>query len=139
MRINPRRQRGLALVPALACLMVVVLFCGMLIRLVASHREVVRDEERHVQAEWLAESGLARAGARLVADRGYKGETWEITAADLGGHAGVVRIAVEPLAGQAVRRRVRVEADFPRDAERRARCSKTLTVDLGPERPGGPR
>lgn len=134
------RRRGLALVPALACLVVVILFCGVLVRQVATHRALVRDEERRVQVEWLAESALARASARLTADRGgYKGETWNIAAADLGGQAGVVRITVETVANQAARRRVRVQADFPRDAELRARATKTLTVDLGPERPGGPR
>jgi len=132
-------RRGLALVPALACLVVVILFCGLLVRQVALHRAVVRDEEQRVQADWLAESALARASARLAADRGYTGETWDIAAADLGGQAGIVRIKVETVANQAARRRVRVEADFPRDAELRARASKTLTVDLGPERPGGPR
>ena len=133
------RRRGLALVPALACLVVVILFCGILVRQVSTHRALVRDEERRVQVEWLAESALARASARLAADRGYKGETWNIAAAELGGQAGAVQITVETVKDQAARRRVRVQADFPRDAEQRARASKTLTVDLGPERPGGPR
>jgi Tfp pilus assembly protein PilX len=133
------RRRGLAIVPALACLVVVVLFCGILVRQVSTHRALVRDEERRMQAEWLADSALARASARLAADRSYKGETWDLAAADLGGQAGVARITVETVADQATRRRVRVEADFPREGDLRARSSKTLTVDLGPERPGGPR
>jgi Tfp pilus assembly protein PilX len=138
-RQSTARRRGLSIVPALACLVVVILFCGVLIRQVTTHRALVRSEEQRLQADWLAESGLARASARLAADRAYKGETWEIAAADLGGLAGTVRIEVGDVAGQAARRRVRVEADFPRDGDRRARSSKTLTVDLGPERPGGPR
>lgn len=134
-------RRGLSLVPALACLVVVVLFCVLLVRQVSNHRAVVRLEERRVQAEWLAESGLARAAARLGAEPGYAGETWELAPADLGGQPGLVRITVEPVDGRADARRVRVEADFPRDGTPRARAGKTLTVNLGPEpkRPGGAR
>jgi hypothetical protein len=95
-----------------------------------------------MQADWLAESGLARASARLAAEKGYRGETWEVAPEALGGSAGVVRIAVdsEDREGRPARGRflVRVEADYPRDDVRRARTSKTLTIDLGPETPGGP-
>ncbi len=92
-----------------------------------------------MQAEWLAESALARASARLTADRGYRGETWDVPAGALDGtDAGSVTIAVEAEKGRPGRRRVRVEADYPRDAARRARYSKHLTIELGPETTEGP-
>src|SRR5262245_58154980 len=134
---NRPKRRGLAIIPALVCLVLVTIFCGALMRQVTTHRGALRDEERRMQAEWLAESGAARAAARLTADHAYEGETWNVSAADLGGEAAAVNIVVEPIADQPTRRLIRVEADFPHADERRARSSKTLTVDFGIERPGG--
>ena len=133
-------RRGIAFVPAMVCLVLVTVFCAALLRQSHLRRTVARDEERRAQADWLAESGFRRALARLAADRAYPGETWEIPGESLGGRgAGVVRVSVEPVDGRPGRRRVRVEADYPRDDDRRARHSKQRTVDLQPETPGGPR
>lgn len=135
---NRPRRRGLALVPALACLVLVTMLCGAMLKLVQTHRGAARDEERRMQAEWLAESGAARASARLAADDSYKGETWDIPTATLDG-AGRVTIVVEAVEKAPGRRRVRVEADYPSgDDAHRARQSKQWTVDLRPENPGGP-
>jgi hypothetical protein len=142
--MTPRRpdRRGLAIIPALVCLLLVTLLSGLLLRQVTTRRATARSEERRMQAEWLAESGLARASARMAAEHGYRGETWEVAPEALGGGAGVVRITVDAgdREGRSARDRflIRVEADYPRDDVRRARASKTLTIDLGPETPGGP-
>lgn len=139
MTAKPTARRGLAIVPALVCLVLVTLLCGAMLRQAHTQRGLARDEQRRMQAEWLAESGLARASARLAADPGYQGETWEIPARALGGpSSGVVRIKVVPGGGRPTRRRVRVEADFPREDVHRARLSKQLTIDLEPENKGGP-
>jgi hypothetical protein len=141
MTVRRPNRRGLVIIPALVCLVLVTLLCGVLLRQASLGRMAAHGEERRMQAEWLAESGLARASARLAADRGYRGETWGIPPDALGGRAGVVRIAVEPLEDtKTVRRRARVraEADYPRGDDRRARLSKTLIIDLGTEPPGGP-
>ena len=95
-----------------------------------------------MQAEWLAESGAARASARLQADNAYHGETWDVPASALGGRdEGRVTIVVEPLKDSPGSRRVRVEADYPRgDVDHyRARHSKHFHVDLRPETSGGPK
>ena len=130
------QRRGLAIIPVLVTLVLVTLYTGILMRQVANRRSTYREEERRMQAEWLAESGLARASARLDADRHYKGETWEIPAGELGGLDAVVRITVEPVNDWPARRRVRVESDYPRGDVPRARMSKTLTFELKPETPG---
>lgn len=138
MKKRPAR-RGLAIVPALVCLVLVTMLCGVMLRQAHTQRGLARDEQRRMQAEWLAESALARASARLAADRGYKGEAGEIPARALGGpDSGFVKITVVPAEGRAGRRRVRVEADYPRGDEHRARLTKHLTIDLEPENPGGP-
>lgn len=133
---KPIRRRGLALIPALACLALVGLLCAATLRMAHTQRSAAADEERRMQTEWLAEAGLARAAARLAADPGYHGETWDVTLDD---SAGVVRIAVEADDARPGRRRVRVEADYPRgDTPRRARLGKRLTIENGTERPKGP-
>lgn len=133
------RRRGLVIIPAMVCLVLVTLLCGVMVNQAHTRRGVIAQEERRMQAEWLAESAVARAAARLAADRGYRGETWEIPAGALDEtDAGVVTIAVDPEKGRPGRHRVRVEADYPRDAARRARQSKHLTIELGPETTEGP-
>jgi hypothetical protein len=127
------------MVPAMVCLVLVGLLCAAVLRLAHTQRGVVVAEEHRMQAEWLAESGLARAAARLADDPGYKGEIWDVAAGSLGGdEPGVVRIAVEAVKDAPKRRRVRAEADFPAGTPRRARLSKGIIVDVGTERPGGP-
>ena len=138
--MTPRRsnRRGLAIVPAFVCLVLVTLFCGVLLKLAASHRVLVRSESRKTQADWLVESGLERASARLSVDPQYRGETWELAANEMaGGKAAVVRINVETLNNDPKRRRVRVEADYPRDDTLRARSSSTRNIELEPVKPGG--
>ena len=95
--------------------------------------------------------GGRAALARLALDRDYTGETWALTAADLGLPerprasrrdatnriaAAVVTITVEPVDGGAGRRRVRVQADYPLDAPGRSRHSKHILIDLETRKPG---
>jgi Tfp pilus assembly protein PilX len=135
MKTRQRRpRRGLALIPALVCLVLVGMLCALALRSAHTQRMATATEQRRLQAEWLAESGAARASARLAADADYKGETWDVAATALGGEthgAGVVRIKVEPVEGGRGRRRIHVEADYPRhDPAIRARHSKSLILDV---------
>jgi hypothetical protein len=120
-------------VAVLVCLIVMTLICGGLLRLAQSQRTSIRNEERRLQADWLAESGLERAAVRLADDPSYRGETWPLSAVEIGGDApGVVTITVEPRRDEPARRLVTVQADYPRDPERRARSRKQLVVAVGP-------
>jgi hypothetical protein len=142
-------RRGMTVVAVLICLIVITLLGGALLKVALAQRKLVRTQEHRLQADWLAESGAQRAIARLESDAGYQGETWSITAADLGygetvptpapkGAGGQaiaeVTIAVErlPGAGNANRRRIQVTADYPRDPSSRARSTKHLLHDLEP-------
>ena len=82
---------------------------------------------RSAQAEWLAESGIERAAARLAANHEYAGETWTIPPAVLA-EGGLVRIVVETPSGQPGRRVVRVEAEYPNDPQYRCRCGKRVEI-----------
>jgi len=141
----------MTVVAVLVCLIVVTLVSGAVLKVGLAHLALVRAQEHRLQSEWLAESGFQRALARLAADREYTGETWPISATDLGlpertpaartmektdGAAAVVTIAVDRVAGFATRRRVRVQADYPRDAPDRSRHSKQVIINLETRKPG---
>jgi hypothetical protein len=130
-----RPRRGAITIVVLVCLVVITAICGVLLRLGLDERRRICAEERRLQAEWLVQSGLERGASRLAAAPGdYRGETWEISAADLGGpDPARVTIAVEPAGEDQGRRHIRVEADYPRDATERARASRRVAVAAGPE------
>ena len=127
----PRRAAVTVLV--LVCLVVIALIGGTLLRTGLAQRRRIRAEERRLQAGWLAEAGLERAAARLDEDPAYRGETWEVPAAELGGPwPATVTIAVEPVAARPGRRSVRVQADYPNRDEPRAREHRDAVLELGP-------
>jgi Tfp pilus assembly protein PilX len=143
-------RRGLMVVAVLVCLVVMMLLGGALLKVAFLERESNREAELRLQAEWLVESGLERARARLAADASYPGETWTPSAADLGladsaaaktgaGNGdragGVVAISVDR-SGGGPRRRVRVQADYPRGGPRPARHSEERFIDLEPQKTG---
>jgi type II secretory pathway component PulK len=140
-------SRGMTVVAVLVCLIIVTLISGAVLKVGLAHRELARFSERRLQAEWLAQSGVERAAARLADDRDYTGETWAISASDLGqsnrapagteadqerSAAAIVAITVERVPGSAARRRIKVQADYPREVPRRSRHTKELTIDLEP-------
>ena len=138
MMTHRAHRRGLALIPALVCLTLVTLLCGSIFRQSHSRRMLLRAEETRAQAELLAESGLARAVAKLRTDPEYTGETWAIPAEVLPRHEpGRVRIAVKR-SEKSAERLVRIEADFPSTGDRRSRRTRIRTISLAPEKPGGP-
>jgi hypothetical protein len=122
------------IIPVLVCFVLIMLICAALLQLVFAERGVSRQEERRLQAEWLAEAGLERAAARLSRTRDYTGETWDIAAEELGGRdPGHVIITVETPKGKPGQRNVTVKADYPLAAERRARLQRNMALELAPE------
>jgi len=130
-------------VAVLVCLLIITMISGALLKIGVAHRDFVRSQERKLQAEWLAQSGIDRAVARLAAQPDYTGETWKLTPRDLNlsepepdsassGPAALVHIAVEGPQdpGTAPRRLIKVQADYPPDAPQRARHSTQVLVEL---------
>ena len=127
-------------VAVLICLVVVTLISGVLLKVGLAHRDSVRAQERRLQAEWLAQAGLDRALFRLAASAGYTGETWQLSAADLGlGATSADRVADrQRLSGSRSSRPARVpnaklikvQADYPPDPPHRARHSLQIQVEL---------
>ena len=144
-------SRGMTVIAVLVCLIIVTLISGAVLKLSVAQRELARSQERRLQAEWLAESGAQRAVARLARDHDYTGETWSLSANDLGrseqAPTGMLPVKAETAAAQVTitvdripsftnRRRVRIRADYPVDAQGRSRHSKEIMIDLEPSQAG---
>jgi Tfp pilus assembly protein PilX len=129
--IRGNNRRGAILITALVCLMVISLLSSTLLRQGFLARGQVRAEERRLQARWLADSGLERAAARLLNDAKYSGETWTVSADELGGAwPGLVTIVVAPVESHPKKRLVRVQADYPNEATVRVRQRVQTMIEL---------
>ena len=122
---------GAVLIAVLVALTVATIIFGTLLKTAAAERAVVRRQQLAMQAEYLAQAALDRAVSRLSVDADYAGETWNLTAAQVGGkNPAAVNIEVESIANEAHRRRVRATADYPPDPVRRARHSRERVIEL---------
>jgi type II secretory pathway component PulK len=133
-RQRKKPARGMTAVAVLVCLIIMTMITGAILKVSLAQRDQLRAQERRLQAEWLAESGIQRALARLDTEPDYRGETWEISARDLdSSEAARVMITVESVAENQGQRQVRAQADYPRDPPQRSRNSKQVTIDrVGP-------
>ncbi len=121
------------LVIALVAMTIVAAVLVLLARQSVIERRGLQRDSWQAQAAWLAESALDRAAARLAADRDYAGETWNLSADDLGtGRAAVVTIDVQEVENDAGRRVVRVRADYPDDPQQRVRQTEQIVVEIEP-------
>ena len=119
-------RRGAAILIVMVCLLLASMLGASLVNLALAQRKQARRAQLHLQATWLAESGLERAAAQLARDPEYAGETWKLPE---NGPAGLVRIEVNKDEANTNRRVVRVVADYPRDTAHRARVSKQVLVE----------
>lgn len=128
--LSPSRH-GAFLVVALICLLLSTALLGTLLTMVQSQRRQMVREQMRAQADWLAESALERAAAKLRADAGYSQETWSIPAGELrGDDPGEVAIQVERPENQPGLRLVHVEATYPAGSTQPVRHIRHGTVVL---------
>ena len=128
---QPKRRRGAILIVILLCFLVAASMFALLARHSVAEHRAAETQLWTVQSQWIAEAAIERAAARLAADANYTGDTWTISAAELGGNdGGQARIRVEKIDGSSNRRTVRVEADYPDDPVHRARWTKQIAIDV---------
>ena len=126
-----RPRRGALMLIAMVCVAVAAVVFVSVLRLAVAERRAVRLEAEKVQADWLVESGIERAAARLGADADYAGETWQVSAELLGGKdPAAVRIEVRPVREEPDRRTVDVEVDYPDHPRYRVRRTKQILIDV---------
>jgi Tfp pilus assembly protein PilX len=123
-------RRGAILAVALATLLVVTLLAGVVIRgYLQSYRQMRLIQDK-TQAEWLADSGLARAHARRKVDPSYAGETWQIELQTANGKsaAAVVSIKIELKSDESNAGQIIVESRFPAADAEGIRSQRTLNL-----------
>ena len=123
-------RHGAVLIVVMVSLVVFATLCGVLLKLALVEQRQVRMQEWRQQAEWLAESGIERAAARLADSADYAGETWEVSTEETGVADGVVTIEIERVDARPNLRIVRVRADYLRHGVRSARHSKHVSVEI---------
>ncbi len=126
-RQGPRR--GAILVFAILALLVVTMLGASLLKTVSFSRQQLQREVLHTQANWLADSGAARAVSQLRSSPDYTGETWAVPAEQLsGGRTASVRIAVVPEPDHPGRSVIAATAEYPHGSPTAIRVTKRITV-----------
>ncbi len=133
MRSKTRSRQGITLIVLMLFLAVASSLILSWLKLAGIERRQERTIRAAAQAEWLAESAIGRAAARLKTDPTYTGETWVVPATDLGGRDdGQVSIRVEPVEASATQRLITLQADYPTDPVRRQRRTKSIPISIEP-------
>jgi len=115
----------------LIVLLLVSLTMASLVRAMLTQRELVRAGSIRLQADWLAQSALNRAAARLKTEPAWSGETWNIAAEELRQtNAAAITIEVRNDESRSTRRQVRVTVLSPPEGPPRVRLQRTYAVDL---------
>lgn len=124
-------RRGVAIIIALVALTLASVFLLAAVQTGVREYRAVQSFERERQSDWLANSGLARAQARLSSDASYAGETWDLPAATFGtSRDGRVVITVAPDADHPGQRLVTAQADYPVEESLRSRTTRRITIEL---------
>jgi type II secretory pathway component PulK len=127
-----KRRAGFALIGVMIVLVVASMLVVSWFKSIAAQRDQLQMAADRLTAEWLAEGAIDRAAAKLHDTRDYTGETWTISADELGGQEdAAIEIHIAPVDGHADRRAVEVEAEYPRNSLHSARVSKRMTVNRG--------
>ena len=128
---SPSNRRGAVVLFAIIALLLTSIIGGSLMKTALAQRRFALRKQTRLQSIWLAESGVERAAARLFRDPHYTGETWSISASDIGGNKDAeVIIQIETLDDVPNRRRVTAIADYPQNLPQRSRTRKVVIVDL---------
>lgn len=127
LQTGPRRG-AIAVVVMIAILITFSIGLGM-VRTALQSREQALRWQKQTQARWLVEAGIERAAARLRNSADYRGETWKLSAEELGGRRnGEVRIELEASGEDDHLHRLTVVADYPAKTEKRIRSRKVIAI-----------
>ena len=114
---------------AILALLVVSMLGAALLRTVSQSKQQLQREVLHTQAVWLADSGAARAVAKLRAAPDYIGETWAVPVEQLSaGRTASVRIALSPEPNHPDRTVIAATAEYPQGSPTAIRITKRIIV-----------
>ena len=125
-----RKRRGAILAVALATLLVVTLLAGVVFRAQLQNHRQLRREQDQVQANWLADSAVARALTQRKLNASYAGERWQVELPRATGEvaAGAATIKIRAQDDQPSTLRIEVESHFPVDELQGIRTQRLLTI-----------
>jgi hypothetical protein len=136
---NTWSRRGSIFPIFLISLILVAATAAALVRTTLTQRSLVRTEELRLQADWLVHSASARAAAKLAGDATYSGETWSLSAEELGQkHGATVEIAVSTIDDNPTRRdlspqknrQVDITVNYPPEGNPRVRLTRQVFVQV---------
>jgi hypothetical protein len=123
-----RRRGGLMIVAALVCLLVVTSIVGSMLKSALRARRELHVERDRRQSELLVEAGADRAVARLAAEPGFRGDTWELPAAAIVGHGGGRVMTEVSRSADNQSQQIRVVAEYPLGRDFPIRRSHTFQI-----------
>ena len=126
----PNKRRGAVAVWGMICLVLATAMAATLGRVMMTGFQVVLQDHRRSQCEWLVESGWSLALSRQKDDPKYVGETWNLSPESLGAaDGGQVVIEVVPVAtdegsaGVNATSQLRITARYPQDSVRQVQIT----------------
>jgi Tfp pilus assembly protein PilV len=127
-RFTRSRRRGLVIIAALVCLLIVTSIVTAMLQNALRARRQLRAERDRRQVELLIEAGAGRAARRLASEPSFRGDTWDIPAdAIVGSGAGRVTSEITPAADRE-NWQVRVVAEYPLGRDFPIRRSHTFPI-----------
>lgn len=117
------RRRGTVIIMIAVLLLVAASIVAAVVQLVLADARQFANDRLAIQAERLAEAGLARGAARHARDVAYAGENWNIELVE--GEAGEVVIALSESEGVTT---LLAKAVFPAGTSRAARATRSTTL-----------
>jgi type II secretory pathway component PulK len=124
-------RRGVVLVVVLACVAIISILLGTMIKSTLDWRRQVRYETWNSQAGWLAESGLRKAVHELNSNRKYAGEVWQLNEAD--GLLWPVSIDIK-VTNKSQQKTINVVATFAEETGRPVRAHRTLIISASEDK-----
>jgi hypothetical protein len=117
----------MAMIAVIVVFAIVMVFCATWSKATLGRLHLQRLAEERAQAAWLAEAGVRRGAAQVAADANYEGESWLVTAAELGRVADArLEIQVERVGDAAPDVRILAVASYPAE-QPRVRVRKAIT------------
>ena len=124
-------RRGAVLAVLIMSLAVAGVLAAGVARMFAARRQLQTKQEQHLQAALLAEAGIARAAAQLANDPNFTGETWAISADELGGERRAqVQLTIAAVDGSPAERRIVSQAALGDDAETVVKYTREATMEI---------
>ena len=126
--LRSSRRGAIAVIAMIAILIAISIGLGMVKTTLLERQETLRWQQQ-TQAEWLVEAGIERAVAQLETTPGYRGETWTLSADELGGrHEAQIVIELKSTGEADDEYQLTVIADYPADSEQRIRSRKVIEI-----------